>query len=33
MDGGSDWPEEEGEDVARLMWGNNDGCAYVLRLK
>ncbi len=33
VNGGSDWPEEEGEDVTRLMWRNNDGCTEVLHLK
>lgn len=33
MYGGSDRPEEEGEDVTGLVWGNNDGCAEVLHLK
>lgn len=33
VNGGSDWPEEEGEDVAWLVWGNDDGCAEVLYLK
>lgn len=31
--GRSDRPEEEGEDVTGLVWGNNDGCAEVLHLK
>lgn len=33
MNGGSDWPEEEGEDVARFVRGNNDRCTEVLHLK
>lgn len=33
MNGGSNRPEEEREDVTGLMWGNNDGCAEVLHLE
>lgn len=33
MNGGSDRPEEEREDVTGLVWGNNDGHAEVLHLK
>lgn len=33
VNGWSDWPEEEGEDVTRLVWGDNDGRAEVLHLQ
>lgn len=33
VNGRSDWPEEQGEDVTWLVWGNNDGRAEVLHLK
>lgn len=33
VNGGSDRPEEEGEDVTGLVWGNEDGCSEVLHLK
>lgn len=33
VNGGSDWPEEEREDVMGLVWGDNDGRAEVLHLK
>lgn len=33
MDGWSNWSEEEGEDVTRLVWVDEDGCAEVLHLK
>lgn len=33
MNGWSDWPEEKGEDVTRLVGGDNDGRAEVLHLQ
>lgn len=33
MDGGPDWPEEEGKNVARFVGRDYDGGAEVLRLK
>lgn len=33
MDGGPDWPEEEGKNVARFVGSDYDGGAEVLRLK
>lgn len=33
MDGGPDWPEEEGKNVARFVGSDDNGGAEVLRLK
>lgn len=33
MDGGPDWPEEKGKNVARFVWSDDDGGAKVLHLK